>query len=29
MGSTRVAVETTAGPFDIEVWRYEKRLDGA
>jgi GNAT superfamily N-acetyltransferase len=25
----RVAVETSEGPFDIEVWRYEKRLYGA
>ena len=28
-GSSLLAVETTEGPFDIEVWRYEKRLDGA
>lgn len=27
-GASVVAVETTEGPFDIEVWRYEKRLDG-
>jgi GNAT superfamily N-acetyltransferase len=27
-GSSVVAVETTEGPFDIEIWRYEKRLDG-
>jgi GNAT superfamily N-acetyltransferase len=26
--SMRVAAETSEGPFDIEVWRYEKRLDG-
>jgi GNAT superfamily N-acetyltransferase len=25
-GSTVVAVETSEGPFDLEVWRYEKRL---
>jgi GNAT superfamily N-acetyltransferase len=27
-GSSLVPVETSEGPFDIEVWRYEKRLDG-
>lgn len=26
MGATVITVETTAGPFDLEVWRYEKRL---
>lgn len=26
MGTTVITVETTAGPFDLEVWRYEKRL---
>lgn len=28
-GSSVIAVETSGGPFDLEVWRYEKRLDGA
>lgn len=28
-GSTVIAVETSEGPFDLAVWRYEKRLDRA
>jgi GNAT superfamily N-acetyltransferase len=28
-GSSVVAVETSEGLFDLEVWRYEKRLDPA
>ncbi|WP_082538784.1 GNAT family N-acetyltransferase [Lysobacter sp. Root494] len=26
-GSSVVAVETSEGPFDLEVWRYEKHLE--
>lgn len=29
VGASVVAVETREGPFDLEVWRYEKHLDGA
>ena len=28
VGASVVAVETSEGPFDLEVWRYEKRLHG-
>lgn len=28
-GSSVIAVETSEGSFDLEVWRYEKRLDHA
>jgi len=28
-GASVIAVETSEGPFDLEVWRYEKRLDQA
>lgn len=28
-GRVRTEVETTNGPFDLEVWRFEKRMPGA
>jgi GNAT superfamily N-acetyltransferase len=28
-GTSVIAVETSEGPFDLDVWRYEKRLDRA